>query len=104
MARDESKNDPDRKPLFDELQTLAAPLFAAGWKLVATDTDERLEFGDSAFYDLERGSVCIELEYYEHGQLVANRDAQPTNIDGKPPEPYFVLSEVHLADFVGAQD
>src|SRR4051794_11840357 len=67
MPRDESKNDPHWKPLFETLEALAAPLFAAGWKLVSTETDESWEFGDSAFYDLERGSECIELEYYEHG-------------------------------------
>ena len=47
------------------LQQIAEPLFAAGWTLVSAERDVSWEHGDSVFYDLERGGVVIELEYYE---------------------------------------
>ncbi len=93
-------DDPHWGPLFEALEVLAAPLFAAGWKLVATETDESSEYGDSAFYDLERGADRIELEYYEHGQLVAYPNGETTDVDDQMPEPHFVLSDVGRADLV----
>ena len=57
--------------MFDELAERARPMIDAGWRLVSTARDESWEFGDSVFYDLERDGRLIELEYYEHGQLVA---------------------------------
>ena len=75
-------------------------MFAAGWKLVGTETDESWEYGDSAFYDLERGADCIELEYYEHGQLVAYRNDNATHDGEEMPEPYFVLAEVNGAELI----
>jgi hypothetical protein len=44
------------------------------------------------FYDLERDGVGIELEYYEHAQLVAYPLGQDTD-DGEPTEPLFVLAD-----------
>lgn len=57
--------------LFAELALRARPLLDAGWRLVATEQEDSWEYGDSVFYDLERNGVTVELEYYEHGQLVA---------------------------------
>ena len=61
--------------LFGALAERARPLLEAGWQLVSTDRDESWEYGDSVFWDLERDGRVIELEYYEHGQLVL----YPTN-------------------------
>jgi hypothetical protein len=57
--------------LFDELEERTTPPLDAGWRVVSTDRDESWEFGDSGFFDLEREGTVVELEYYEHGQLVA---------------------------------
>ena len=60
--------------LFAQLELRAQPMLDAGWMLVSTDRDESMEYGDSVFYDLERDGTVIELECFEHGQLVAYPD------------------------------
>lgn len=57
--------------LLDELELRARPMLDAGWRLFSTDQEESWRYGDSVFYDLERDGLRVELEYYEHGQLVA---------------------------------
>lgn len=57
--------------MLDQLDDRATPLIAAGWHVIATGNDESWEFGDSVHRDYERQGERIELEYYEHGELVA---------------------------------
>jgi hypothetical protein len=81
--------------LFDDLRRRVQPLLDAGWTLVSTDREESSGFGDSVFYDLERDDVTIELEYYEHAQLVA----YPVGDDEKDDEitePLFTIAESTL--------
>lgn len=78
--------------MFGALRDVAVPLLASGWVLVSTERDVSSEHGDSVFYDLEREGVVIELEYYEHGDLVAYPmgDDTPPDVDDVA-EPFFVL-------------
>jgi hypothetical protein len=82
---------------FEELGELAlrlaAPLREAGWKVWGGETDRSWEYGDSFFVEAERGGDRIELELYDHGQLVAY-DGHPGDDDGDPKEPFFVVQDV----------
>ena len=82
--------DPRWDELFAALAERAQPLLDAGWQLVDTLQEESWEYGDSVFYDLERDGVVVELEYYEHGQLVLypTNDAAP---DDEVTEPVFSI-------------
>lgn len=81
--------------LFDELARRAQALLDAGWRLVSTDRDVSREYGDSVFWDLEREGQTVELEYYEHGQLVAYpvSDSDDGNDDGEPTPAYFAIPD-----------
>jgi hypothetical protein len=57
--------------LYAELERRAQPMLDAGWAVVDTDQDESWEYGNSVAFDLERDGVTMELEYFEHGQLIA---------------------------------
>lgn len=76
--------------MFDELELRARPMLDAGWRLVSTEQEESWEHGDSVFYDLERGDEAVELEYYEHGQLVAYPMLEEPP-DGDVTEPVFSI-------------
>lgn len=78
--------------LFAGLAARAGPLLEAGWLLISTNSEESWEFGDSVFYDLEREGTMIELEYYEHGQLVAYR-AEESEPDDPESASIFSLPE-----------
>ncbi len=66
-------------------------MLEAGWHVVSTDPEESWEFGDAVFYDLEREGTMIELEYYEHGQLLAYR-IEKSQDDGDQPESESIFS------------
>lgn len=84
---------------WDELLAMlherALPLLEAGWTLTSTDREESWEFGDSVFYDLERDGLILNLEYYEHGQLVAYPVADSASEDEGPEqaEPTFSIDD-----------
>jgi hypothetical protein len=68
------------------------PLLDAGWSLREPDRDETsAEFGDSVFFDLVRDGITVNVEYYEHGQLVAYPAEDDPDTDGEPTEPYFSI-------------
>ena len=70
--------------MFAELERRARPMLDAGWRLVDTLHEESWEYGDSVFYDLERDGSVVELEYYEHGQLVAYPVVEEPVEDAEP--------------------
>jgi len=82
-----SDQDGTWERMFDGLAELARPLLDAGWRVVATETEESWEHGDSVFWDLEREGELIELEYYDDGQLVAYPMGEGG--DEGSAEPYF---------------
>jgi len=62
--------------------------------VVSTEREESGEFGDSVFVDLERDGLSIELEYYEHGQLVGYAvDEASSGEEDLDTEPYFSAPE-----------
>lgn len=78
--------------LFAALRERILPLLDAGWILTGTEQEESAEFGDSVFYDLQRGTTLLNIEYFEHGQLVAYPvEEHPDDWDGDPEEPYFSI-------------
>ena len=78
--------------LFAALRERALPLLQAGWTVTGTDREASVEFGDSVFYDLRRGSTVLNIEYYEHGQLVAYPGGEmPHAQDGEPTDPFFSI-------------
>lgn len=78
--------------LFAELERRARPMRDAGWRLFSTEREESWKYGDSVFYDLVRDGVQVqvELEYYEHGQLVAYPMFEEVD-DGDVSEPFFSI-------------
>jgi hypothetical protein len=80
--------------LFAALHERVLPLLDAGWILTGTEQEESAEFGDSVFYGLQRGTTVLNIEYYEHGQLVAYPvEERPADWDGEPEEPYFSIHD-----------
>lgn len=80
--------------LFAALHERLLPLLDAGWILTEPVREESREFGDSVFYDLQRGTTVLNIEYYEHGQLVAYPvEERPDDWDGEPEEPYFSIDD-----------
>lgn len=80
--------------LFAALHERVLPLLDAGWVLTGTEREESWEFGDSVFYDLQRGTTVLNIEYYEHGQLVAYPvEERPDDWDGEAEEPYFSIAD-----------
>ena len=79
--------------LFAAMHERVVPLLDAGWLLTGRDREGSSEYGDSVFYDLERGATHLQMEYYEHGQLVAypNEPRSEEDWDGDPTEPYFSI-------------
>jgi hypothetical protein len=59
--------------------------------LVGTERDVSWEHGDLVFYDLSREGLVIELEYYEHGELVAYPMDEAAPKEGDSTVPFFVL-------------
>lgn len=84
--------------LFAKLHERVRPLLNAGWALAGTDREESSEHGDSVFYDLERDGTVLNVEYYEHGQLVAYPvEAHPQDEeDPEPTEPFFSIYDSTL--------
>jgi hypothetical protein len=81
--------------LFDGLHERVLPLLNAGWALTGKDRDESWEYGDSVFCDLERDGAILNIEYYEHGQLVAypvEEHAQDDE-DPEPAAPFFSIDK-----------
>jgi len=76
-------------------------MLEGGWVVISTARDVSHEHGDSVFYDLEREGVEIELEYYEHGELVAYPTDQAVE-DGDSTEPVFDLEEPTEAECLEA--
>jgi hypothetical protein len=83
--------------LFAGLHERVLPLLNAGWALARTDRDESWEYGDSVVYDLERDGAILNIEYYDHGQLVAypvEEHAQDDeDCDSDPAEPLFWIDD-----------
>jgi hypothetical protein len=79
--------------LFAAMHERVVPLLDAGWLLTGREEEGSSEYGDSVFYDLERGATHLQIEYYEHGQLVAypNEPRSEEDWDGDPTEPYFSI-------------
>lgn len=79
--------------MFAAMHERVVPLLDAGWLLTGRESEESWEYGDSVFYDLERGTTHLNLEYYEHGQFVAypNEPRPEEEWDGDPTEPYFSI-------------
>lgn len=69
----------------------AQPLLDAGWQVTGTDRDESWEYGDSVFLQLTRSGGTIELEYYDHGQLVAYPVTSPHEEPDEEAEPFFSI-------------
>lgn len=64
----------------------------AEWEHTSTESDQSWEYGNSLFWTLERGGLVVELEYYEHGQLVAYPvTEEPDDVENA--EPYFSIME-----------
>lgn len=53
------------------LDSAVAALLGAGWAIVDTFAEVSSEHGDSVGYDLRRGDVTIEIEYYCDRDVVA---------------------------------
>ena len=77
--------------LFASLHERVLPLLNAGWALTGTDRDESWEHGDSVFYDLERDGTTLNMEYYEHGQLIAYPVDERSQDVEDPAEPFFSI-------------
>lgn len=81
--------------VFSKLRERVLPLLNAGWTLSGTDRDESWEYGDSVFYDIERDGTIVNIEYYEHGQLVAYpvEEGAADDDGSEPAEPYFSIDD-----------
>lgn len=81
--------------LFSNLHERVLPLLNAGWTLTGPDRDESWEYGDSVFYDLERNGTILNVEYYEHGQLVVYPVAEqvPDEDESERTEPLFSIDD-----------
>ena len=79
--------------MFAAMHERVVPLLDAGWLLTGREHEESWEHGNSVFYDVERGTTHLNLEYYEHGQFVAypNEERPEEDWDGDPTEPYFSI-------------
>lgn len=82
--------DADWDHVREEMQRRAQWLTAAGWNHIGTDSDHSWEYGNSLFWDLERDGVVIQLEFYDHGQLVAYPVSEKAQDDDLA-EPYFSI-------------
>lgn len=82
--------DADWDHVCEEMQRRAKWLTAAGWRHIGTDSDHSWEYGNSVFWDLERDGVVIQLEFYDHGQLVAYPVSEWAQ-DDELAEPYFSI-------------
>lgn len=99
QARDEGLLSPQteraggtRDDLFAALRERVLPLLHAGWTVTGTDREASSEFGDSVLYDLRKGATVLNIEYYEHGQLVAYPGGEmPDEQEGEPTNPFFSI-------------
>jgi hypothetical protein len=82
------------RSLFAAVAELAQPLLDAGWILIETVEEASWEYGDSVFWVLERAGEGIDLEYYDHGQLVVY-PSEPAG-DDEPTMPLFAVDDATI--------
>lgn len=80
--------------LLAALHERVLPLLGDGWILTEPGREESCEFGDSVFCNLQRGTTVLNIEYYEHGQLVAYPvEERRDDWDGESEEPYLSIDD-----------
>jgi len=82
----------DGDDLSEGMTQRVQALIDAGWVLAYTESDQSWQYGNSMFWGLERDRVTIELEYYDHGQLVAYPVSERDPAD-ELAEPYFSITK-----------